>query len=267
MLGYFKIHFVPFCFPNVATRKLINELVACVILQMDGKLDQPNEGRGNCALRPRPQSPGTQNGLAHCRYPENLGVKTFDVRTVHTGLCSLPDGQQGALEERGLHRELSCGACHPAAPSPCVAPPAPCPPGTPRAPPAWSGSPFTTSSSRCWELAAQLKGEGTLPPTLAWPTCESCGAPSTSGSQVYLLPQPTEEPGTSPLPAATVLGTLSRGEDSRGRPSMCQEASQAVRDPGAGTQGTGLGPCIRRHTRAPERLTVLSAPQGRQQRD
>lgn len=127
---------------------------------------------------------------------------------------------------------------HPsAAPSSCVAPPALCPPGTHRAPPAWSGSPFTTSSSQCWELVAQLKGECTLSPTLVWPTCESCGAPSTSGSQIYLLPQPTKEPGTLPLLAATVLGTLSRGEDCRGRSPCARKSCRLCWDPGAGTQG------------------------------
>lgn len=238
MLGYSKIHFVPFCFSNVATRELINTLVACIILHLDGKLDQPNEGRGNCVLRPCPQSPGTQNGLAPCRHPAILGVRTLDIRTVHSGLCCLQGGQQGALEERGHHGELSCRASAPeslhpsAAPSPCVAPSALCPPGTHRAPPAQSGSPFTTSSSQCWELAAQLRGECTLSPTPVWPNCESCGAPSTSGSQIYLFPQPTKEPGTPPLPAATVLGTLSGGEGSRGRPPMCQKESQAVPGPG-----------------------------------
>lgn len=40
-----------------------------------------------------------------------MGDLTFQVRTVHTGLCNLPNVQQGALQEqRPPNRLMSCGA-------------------------------------------------------------------------------------------------------------------------------------------------------------
>lgn len=34
-------------------------------------------------------------------------MREFEVKTIHTGLCSLPHVQRGALKERDTNRELS----------------------------------------------------------------------------------------------------------------------------------------------------------------
>lgn len=180
----------------------------------------------------------------------------FEVRTIHTGLCSLPYVQRGALEEQEHQQGAVLGSLSPRAP-PILplqltaqwAPLALCPPpGTYPAPPAWPGSPFTASSSLCCKLTAWLRGECSLSPTLGCPPCESCGPPSTSGAQIHLLPPKPENVGHplfSQLPQLPQFWGYFPGERTAGgRPPVCQEKPRTV----PGSRGWPA-PVLRRHSR------------------